>query len=80
MVGQVRTIYVDNEPHDVEVIGAMDSPSWWRCVDLQTGTTFMASDRWVIGLEEKITLERPSVNPWKITLKSPHFHSKSRLL
>jgi hypothetical protein len=46
-LGEVWIVSLAGEPRDVTVI-ASASPGWWRCVDVQTGIAFAASERWFV--------------------------------
>jgi hypothetical protein len=32
--GEIRTIFLDDQPREVEVVADTDSPGWWRCRDV----------------------------------------------
>jgi hypothetical protein len=49
-VGEIWTLSLADKPCDVSVVAATGSPGWWRCIDLETGIAFVASERWFVGL------------------------------
>lgn len=46
-VGEIWIMSLKDESRRVRVIGEAGS-GWWRCVDLQTGIGFLASERWFV--------------------------------
>lgn len=50
--GDMWGLSLCGELRKVEVVGEGDVPGWWRCIDMETGVHFLASEQWFIGRAE----------------------------
>lgn len=52
--GETWTISLGGERRNVRVAANSGSPSWWRCVDLQTGIPFLARETWFLKRVDQV--------------------------
>lgn len=61
VAGETRNILLAGERRAVKVIGPSDAPTWWWCVDLETGMRFAARLGWFLEPKDDGNHELPCV-------------------
>ena len=59
-IGDVWKVELGDKVRTVKVVAPSESPNWWLCVDVETGVSFLASERRLFEPEPEEARKRPS--------------------